>query len=59
MGIINFVRRFVPDFVVIVKPIHNILKQHHSFSWIDDVRNAFLRIKKVISSASILAKLNF
>jgi hypothetical protein len=59
MGIINFVRRFVPDFVVMVKPIHNILKQDHSFSWTDDVENAFLRIKKAISSASVLAKPNF
>jgi hypothetical protein len=59
MGTINFVRRFVPDFVVIVKPIHNILKQHRSFSWIDDVGNAFLRIKKVISSALVLEKPSF
>jgi hypothetical protein len=33
MGIINFVHRFVPDFVVMVKPIHNLLKQDRSFSW--------------------------
>jgi hypothetical protein len=31
MGIINFVRRFVPDFVFMVKPIHNIMKQDRSF----------------------------
>jgi hypothetical protein len=59
MGIINFVRRFVPDFVVMVKPIHNILKQDRSFSWTDDVENAFLRIKKAISSAPVLAKPDF
>jgi ribonuclease HI len=59
MGIINFVRRFVPDFVVMVKPIHNLLKQDHSFSWTDDVENAFLRIKKAISSAPVLAKPDF
>jgi hypothetical protein len=59
MGIINFVRRFIPDFSVMVKPIHNILKQDHSFSWTDDVENAFLRIKKVISSTPVLVKLNF
>jgi hypothetical protein len=33
MGVINFVRRFVPDFVVMLKPIHNLLKQDRSFSW--------------------------
>ena len=56
MGIINFVRRFVHDFVVMVKPIHNILKQDHSFSWTEDVENSFVRIKKEITSAPVLAK---
>ena len=31
MGVINFIHRFVPNFVVMVKPIHNLLKQDHSF----------------------------
>jgi hypothetical protein len=42
-----------------VKPIHNLLKQDRSFSWTDDVENAFLRIKKSISSALVLAKPDF
>ena len=59
MGIINFVYRFVPDFVVMVKPTHNIMKQDHSFSWTYDVDNSFLRIKKAISSAPVLEKSDF
>jgi hypothetical protein len=59
MGVINFVRRFVPDFFVMVKPIHNLLKQYCSFSWTDDVENDFVGIKKEISSAPVLAKLDF
>jgi hypothetical protein len=59
MGVINFVRRFVPDFVAMVKPIHNLLKQDRSFSWTDDVKNDFVGIKKVISSTSVLAKPDF
>jgi hypothetical protein len=59
MGIINFVHRFVLDFVVLVKPFHNLLKQDFSFSWTDDVENAFVRIKKAISSALILAMPDF
>jgi hypothetical protein len=58
MGIINFVRRFVPDFVVMVKPIHNLLKKDRSFSWTEGVENAFIRIKKEISSAPVLVKPN-
>jgi hypothetical protein len=59
MGIINVFHRFVPDFAVMVKPIHNILKKDRSFSWIDDIENSFVRIKKAISSTPVLAKLDF
>jgi hypothetical protein len=56
MGVINFVHKFAPDFVVMVKPIHNLLKHDHSFSWTDDVENDFEGIKKAIRSALVLAK---
>jgi hypothetical protein len=59
MGIINFVCRFVLDFAIMVKPIHNFLKQDRSFSWTDDFENAFVRIKKAISYAPVLAKPDF
>jgi hypothetical protein len=59
MGIINFVHRFVLDFVVMVKPIHNILKHDCSFYWTYNIDNSFLRIKKAINSSPILAKPNF
>jgi hypothetical protein len=56
MGVINFVYRFVPDFAVMVKPIHNLLKQDRSFYWTGNVEDAFVGIKKAIRSASVLAK---
>jgi hypothetical protein len=59
MGVINFVHRFVPDFYLMVKPIHNLLKKDRSFSWTNDVKNSFLRIKKEISSTPVLAKPDF
>jgi hypothetical protein len=59
MGIINFVCRFVRDFSIMVKPIHNLLKKYLSFSWTEDVENAFVRIKKEISSAPVLVKTDF
>jgi hypothetical protein len=59
MGVINFVHRFVPYFAVMVKPIHNLLKQDHPFSWTDDVENAFEGIKKEIISEPVLVKLDF
>jgi hypothetical protein len=59
MGIINFVCRFVSDFVIMVKPIHNLLIRYRSFSWTDDIENDFIRIKKEISSTPFLAKSDF
>jgi hypothetical protein len=59
MGVINFVCRFVRDFSVMVKPIHNLLKQDRSFSWMDDAKNDFIGIEKAISSAPVLAKPDF
>jgi len=59
MGIINFVRRFVPYFSLMFKPIHNILKQDRSLSWIEDVKNSFVRINKEINSEPFLAKLDY
>jgi hypothetical protein len=59
MGVINFVLRFVPDFVVTVNPIHNFLKKDHSFYWTDDVEDSFVGINKEISSAPVLVKPDF
>jgi hypothetical protein len=42
-----------------VKPIHNLIKKDHSFSWIDDVEKDFVRIKKAISFALVLVKSSF
>jgi hypothetical protein len=42
---ISFVRRFVPDYASIVKPINLLLKRDHIFEWNSDTQNAFKNIK--------------
>jgi hypothetical protein len=59
MGTFNFVTKFVPNFVVIVKPIHNMLKHDQYFSWTKDVKKSFVGIKMAISFAPVLEKLDF
>jgi hypothetical protein len=59
MGKINFVRIFTPIFSRMAKPIHNMLKQDHSFSWNDDTKKDFIEIKRAIGSSLVLAKSNF
>ena len=39
MGTINFVRRFVPDFAQIVKPLQQMVKQSVQFKWTDVEKN--------------------
>ena len=59
MGKINFVRRFVPDFAQIVKPLQQMVKQSVQFKWTDVEKNAFNKIKTSISHAPSLKILNF
>ena len=59
MGTINFVRRFVPDFAQIIKPLQQMFKQSVKFKWIDSEKNAFNNIKTTISHAPSLKIPNF
>ena len=59
MGTINFVRRFVPDFAQIVKPLQQMVKQSVQFKWNDVEKNSFSKIKTSISHALSLKSPNF
>ena len=49
MGTINFVRRFVPDFAQIVKPLQQMVKQNAQFKWTEIEKDAFSKIKIVVA----------
>ena len=49
MGTINFVRRFVPDFAQIVKPLQQMVKQSVQFKLTDSDKGAFNKIKTSIA----------
>ena len=59
MGTINFVRRFVPDFPQIVKPLQQMVKQSVQFKWTEVDKNAFKKIKTGISHAPSLKSPDF
>jgi len=59
MGKINFVRRSIPNFAFIVKPIHNLLKANQTCVWNKQANKSFLKIKDALSSAPVLATPNF
>lgn len=55
LGKINFLRRFIPNYVEIVKDITYILKKNNEVKWIVSARYAFDQIKKAIFEAPTLA----
>ncbi|KAH9291168.1 hypothetical protein KI387_043635, partial [Taxus chinensis] len=59
LGKINFVRRFVPDFAALVKPLTAMLRKEKTFSWTSEGREGFEAIKTAISQAPTLANPNF
>ena len=59
MGTINFVRRFVPDFAQIVKPLQQMVKQSVQFKWTDVEKNAFSKIKTAVCARTLPQKPGF
>jgi hypothetical protein len=58
LGRIIFLRRFIPNFVEIVKLITGMLKKENEVNWTTEARASFAHIKKVISEAPVLASPN-
>jgi hypothetical protein len=54
LGKINFLRRFVSNFVELVKYITAMLKKGNEIKWIVESRNSFDQIKKVLTEAPVL-----
>ena len=59
MGTINFVRRFVPNFTQIVKPLQQMVKQSVQFKWTDIEKVAFKYIKTTIDQTPSLRSPDF
>lgn len=58
-GQINFVRRFVPKFSEIIKPIAKMLKKDVVLNWIDEALEAFSNIKRAIKEVPVLKSPDF
>ena len=59
MGTINFVRRFVPDFTQIVKPLQQMVKKSVQFKWTEIEKVSFKDINTMIAHAPSLRSPDF
>jgi hypothetical protein len=55
----NFLRRFIPNFVELVKHITGMLKKGSEIKWKIEAKDSFQTIKQAISEASILISPDF
>ena len=56
LGLAGYYRRFVPDFSKIAKPMTELLKKGVKFNWNDKCDQAFLTLRKLLTSAPVLAQ---
>ena len=59
LGKINFVRRFVPSFSEMVRPLQNMIKKDAIFKWGSQENQAFNTIKQAITEAPSLMSPDF
>lgn len=59
LGRINFVKRFIPSLATMVKPLTAMLKKNMSFSWTQEGKASFKKIKEAIASTPTLINPSF
>jgi hypothetical protein len=59
LGKINFVKRFVPSFSEMVRPLQNLIKKDFFYRWGSEKSRAFNSIRKAIIEASFLMSPDF
>ena len=55
LGFANFYREFIPNFSKIVQPLLNLTKKDHAFLWHDEHQSSFELLKKIFTTAPVLA----
>lgn len=55
LGKINFYRKFIPNAVFLLEPLHNLLRKSSPFRWTRDCQESFDKIKALLVSSPILA----
>ena len=56
LGLAGYYRRFVPEFSKIAKPMTELLKKGVKFHWDDNCEQAFQTLRRLLTSAAILAQ---
>jgi hypothetical protein len=58
LGLVDYYRRFIPNFSKISKPITELLKKGNKYVWRKDCDEAFKTLKKLLTTSPVLAQPN-
>jgi hypothetical protein len=56
LGLAGYYHRFIPDFSKIAKPMTELLKKEVKFHWVDKCEEAFHTLRKLLTTALVLAQ---
>jgi hypothetical protein len=56
LGLADYYRRFIPDFLKIAKPMTSLLQKDHKFMWTEECEIAFHTLQKLLTTAPVLAQ---
>ena len=59
LGKVNFLRRFITNFVEVVKYINYMFKKDSNIKWSIEAKKSFTNIKKALSEAPVVVSPNF
>ncbi len=59
LGFASYYRRFVKDFAHVARPLHRLTERSTNFVWTDECQDAFDELRRLLTSAPILAYPDF
>ena len=59
LGKVNFLRRFITNFLEVVNYVNNVLKKDNNFKWSVEANQSFIDIKVALSEDPELVSPNF
>jgi hypothetical protein len=55
LGLVGYYQRFIPNFLKVAKPLTELLKKGKKYIWNDACDEAFMVLKKLLTTSPVLA----